>query len=77
MLAYGFSNEGLDFLSEISGILNMLIYNLDPLPNAIWGYYVIICYAMMGKPEGVAPNFPDYVTPKIKEIFNNMPNDVN
>lgn len=76
MLAYGFSGEGLDFLSEISGILNMLIYNLDPLPNAIWGYYVIICYAMIGKPADKAPNFPDYVTPKLKEIYNDMPNDV-
>jgi hypothetical protein len=73
---YAFSDDGLDFLSEVAGILNMLVYNLPEVPQAFWSYFVIICYSMLGKPKDKAPDFPDYITPKIKEIFNNMPADV-
>jgi hypothetical protein len=74
---YALSDDGLDFLSEVAGVLNMLVYNLEEIPEAFWSYYIIICYSMIGKPKDKSPNFPAWATPKIKEIFNNMPADVN
>lgn len=73
---YALSDEGLDFLSEVAGVLNMLVYNLPEIPEAFWSYFVIVCYSMIGKPKDKVPNFPAWATPKIKEIFNNMPADV-
>ena len=70
---YTFSEEGLDFMSESASILNMFVYSFETIPDGMWSYFVVVCYALMGKPKDLFPDFPAWTKPKIKEIFNNMP----
>ena len=75
ILEYCFGHDGLDFMGEISSILNMFVFSLETLPEGLWSYFVITCHALIGKEPHLHPNFPSYATPKIKEIFHNMPDD--
>ena len=75
ILEVGFSDECLDYLSEIAGILNTFIYNFEVLPDGLWSWFVIVCYSVNGRPNDKKPDFPPWVHDKCKKIFNELPID--
>lgn len=43
-----FSEEGLDFMAEASGILNIIIHKAKPITEKMWTLYPLLCYVLIG-----------------------------
>jgi hypothetical protein len=49
---YAFSAEGCDYIEEGLGCLNLVLYNQNSISPAMWFYYPLLVYVLVGLPTG-------------------------
>ena len=70
-----FSAESIDYIEDILVLLNSYLHKVQAISPAIWFYYQVIVYNIVGIPKQLWDNIPNLpISDKQKAILNNIKN---
>lgn len=73
-----FSSESIDYIEDILVLMNSYLHKIETISPAIWFYYQVIVYNIVGIPKQLWDNIPNLpISEKQKAILNNIKNSEN
>lgn len=73
-----FSADSIDYIEDILVLLNSYLHKIQTISPAIWFYYQVIVYNIVGIPRQLWDNIPNLpITDKQKSILSNIKNSQN
>lgn len=73
-----FSSDSIDYIEDILVLLNSYLHKIQSISPAIWFYYQVIVYNIVGIPKQLWDNIPNLpISDKQKAILSNIKNSQN